>query len=124
MKVAQPVGVRHEYLKELADITGKFERYASKRTFETVDTKKILEYTASVEVIHQRLRDAYNASEGRSRALDRFINRWNNLVLGVFYIRGAVEENKTITERQYEIFTKTIKDILEYATVGKAADQD
>lgn len=124
MKVAQPVGVRHEYLKELADITGKFERYASKRSFETVDIKKILEFTTAVDAIHQRLRDAYNASEGRSRALDRFINRWNNLVLGVFYIRGAVEENKTITERQYEIFTKTIQDILEYATVGKAADQD
>jgi len=124
MQVAQPTGVRHEYLRELADITSKFERYAAKRSFETVDIKKILDYTASVEVIHQKLREAYNASEGRSRAMDRFINRWNNLVLGVFYVRGAVEENKAITERQYEIFIKTVQDILEYATVGKAAEQD
>ncbi len=114
MKVKNGSGVLHDYVKELLDSTKKIARSVADKTHETVDYNEIIEYATSLGELHTTLSESFDPSEGRARVIERFLNQWNNLMLGVFYISDIVHKEKKLTKRQYDIFVEALQEIIQY----------
>lgn len=104
----------HDYVSELLDATRKIIKIVADKDHETVDTNAIIDYYKSVNAIHSALSKSYDPSEGRSKVIERLLNQWNNILLGVFYTAGVAEKNKRLTKKQFDIFVDTLAEAIQY----------
>lgn len=107
-------GAIQDFLKELLDISREMERVFFAQTFENIDIRKLVEFSAAVRAVHTRLMKDHSQSDGRSRIIERFFNQWNNMVFGIFYVGDLAEKNKSLTERQFRILAITLQEINRY----------
>lgn len=121
MKAKTEPMVLRGYVSELLEVTKVTARKVADKNHETVDCADIIQYAISANEIHETLLKSYDLAEGRPKAIDRFISQWNNLVFGIFYSSDIAIKKKTLSERQYDIFTNTIEEITVYGEVSLAA---
>ncbi len=107
-------GTFHNYLQELLAATQKINATVTGDSHENFDYETALSYADVVRQIHKRINKDYDPSDGRSKIIERFINSWNNLVMGVFYVEGIIHENQKLNEKQYAIFQATLEEIIQY----------
>lgn len=104
-----------DYVKRLLEVTSKAEKYLSKRSHETVNIVKVEEFSRTAINIHNRLLEFHNPAEGSMKIVRPFFSKWNNIMLGVYYVHDMARKNKKLTRRQYDILLATIEEIGSYS---------
>lgn len=109
-------GAIQEFLTELSAATRDLGSCGKAMPHGEDDMRKIVEYSAAVRGIHNRIMAGYDPAEGSSRIIERFFSQWNNMVFGVFYAADIAEKNKVLTTRQFEIFRASVEEIVRYTS--------
>lgn len=104
-----------DYVKRLLEVTAKAEKYLSRRSYETVNIAKVEEFSRTAINIHNRLLESHNPAEGSMKIVRPFFAKWNNIMLGVYYVHDMARKNKKLTRRQYDILLATLEEISSYA---------
>jgi len=107
-------GAFHDYLQELLAATHKINTETTSGSHENFDYEAVLRYADVVRRMHERINKDYDPSDGRSKIIERFIDSWNNLVMGVFYVEEIIHEDRKLSEKQYAIFRATLEEIIQY----------
>ncbi len=103
-------------LDELSAVTVAIGEQIHDKPASTVSLSDILEYIDTVKNIHGRLANVFTQKNGYAETIDQFFDRWNNLLLGIFYVEGLIKQNNSLTEKQHEIFILCLEEIHDFAT--------
>ncbi|MDH5477158.1 MAG: hypothetical protein OEY50_02385 [Nitrospinota bacterium] len=112
MTVKSETDLMQECMTALLWEAGKIKTLFSSDDGEAIDRKILLEFAERMREIHIRLISSYNPTENRSKILERFFLKWNNMLFGIFYIADQYQSKGFISSRQIKILTAAVEEIV------------